>query len=36
MQKDGWAVWIKDEPLLENMRDDARYQAFLRKMKLYE
>ena len=36
VQKDGWAVWIKDEPLLENMRDDARYQAFLRKMKLYE
>lgn len=33
-KKDGWLVFVKDDPLLKNLRDDNRYKAFMKKMNL--
>jgi TolB-like protein/lipoprotein NlpI len=33
---DGWVPWMPWDPLLNNLRGDARYNAFLRKMNLAE
>jgi len=33
---DGWVYWVPFDPLLKNLRGDARYKALLRKMNLPE
>jgi adenylate cyclase len=33
---DGWVYWVPFDPLLKNLRVDARYKALLRKMNLPE
>jgi TolB-like protein/Tfp pilus assembly protein PilF len=33
---DGWVYWVPFDPLLKNLREDARYKALLRKMNLPE
>ncbi len=33
-KKDGWLVFIKDDPLLKNLESDPRHLAFLKKMNL--
>jgi len=33
---DGWVPWVPWDPLLNNLRGDPRYNAFLRKMNLAE
>jgi len=33
-KKDSWLFWVKGDPLLKNLKNDPRYNAFLKKMKL--
>ena len=33
-KKDSWLFWVKDDPLLKNLKSDPRYNAFLKKMNL--
>lgn len=33
-KKDSWLFWVKGDPLLKNLKNDPRYNAFLKKLKL--
>jgi adenylate cyclase len=33
-KKDSWLFWVKGDPLLKNLKNDPRYNAFLKKMNL--
>jgi len=33
-KKDSWLYWLKGDPLLKNLKSDARHKAFLKKMNL--
>lgn len=33
-KKDSWLFWVKSDPLLKNLKNDPRYNAFLKKMNL--